>query len=185
MVKNKKFPKERPAKRPYDDTFGKLFPETSPKEDPIDPVPPVPDPDDPAPPEPPSPAPIRPSAPYNMRDVPGVDPDNTTDSKLIEAYAFISSAERNTLGIQHRNAYKLYNARRYKDAFEAFTKLAGDYPGNYLSAYWAGMSASKLRSYKEAIKWFDRALEVNPNYRPAINGKAGAEASGSKNNKKK
>jgi tetratricopeptide (TPR) repeat protein len=120
-----------------------------------------------------------------MRDVDGVDPDNTTDAKLIEAYGFLSSTERNTLGIQHRGAYRMYSAKRYKDAFEAFTKLTDDYPGNYLSAYWAGTSASKLKSYKEAIKWFDIALAINPNYQPAVDGKAQAEASDSKGSKKK
>jgi hypothetical protein len=185
MVTNKKFLTKRPVRIPPDDIFNPQPPiDPGKTPNPPGPVPGTPDPD-PAPPEPPSPAPPLPVGPGNMRDVPGVDPDNTTDSKLIEAYAFLSHIERNNLGIQHRGAYKLYSARRYKDAFEAFAKLTDDCPGNYLSAYWAGMSASKLRSYKEAIKWFDRALAVNPNYQPAIDGKARAEASGSRNNKKK
>jgi TolA-binding protein len=114
----------------------------------------------------------RPSGSYPMRPVDGVDPDSTTDAKLIEAYDFIAPVERNRLGIQHRGAWNMYAAKRYKDAFEIFTKLADDYPGNYLSAYWAGMAASRLGSNKEAASWFERALSINPAYQPAIDGRA-------------
>jgi hypothetical protein len=47
------------------------------------------------------------------------------------------------------------------------------------------MSASKLENYSEAIKWFDRALTVNPGYKPAIGGKTQAEAGGSESIEKK
>ena len=114
----------------------------------------------------------RPSGSYPMRPVDGVDPDRTTDAKLIEAYDFISQTERNSLGIQHRGAWNMYSAKRYKEAFEILTKLADDCPGNYLSAYWAGMAAVRLGSNKEAASWFERALSINPGYQPAIDGRA-------------
>ncbi|MDR1917005.1 MAG: hypothetical protein LBQ58_10575 [Synergistaceae bacterium] len=202
MVEAKQFPKERPAKRAYDDTFDALFSDGSqgsqgtqgtgggtstvtpaPNQGQEEVLTPAPDTSAPEASEPRTPAPQRSGGgSYKMREVAGVDPDNTTDAKLIEAYDFLTPTQRNTLGIGHRGAYKTYSSKRYKDAFEAFTKLADDYPGNYLSAYWAGMSASRLKSYKEAVKWFDRTLEINPNYQPAIDGRAQAEAS---ENKKK
>jgi tetratricopeptide (TPR) repeat protein len=117
-------------------------------------------------------APRQPAGSYPMREIEGVDPNNTTDAKLIEAYSFIEPAKRNTLGIQHRGALQMYSGKRYKDAFEIFTKLTDDNPGNYLSAYWAGMCAIKLGSGKEAAKWFDQALAFNPDYQPAIDAKA-------------
>ncbi|MDR1472915.1 MAG: hypothetical protein LBS75_10380 [Synergistaceae bacterium] len=185
MVSNKEFPKSRPAKRASEDTFNALIGGgESPAVSPVSP--PVEDSEtgDETPSEQPASAPARSFGSYSMREVAGVDPDNTTDAKLIEAYNFISPAERNNLGIQHRGAYKMYSAKRYKDAFEAFAKLADDCPGNYLSAYWAGMSAAKLKSYKEAVKWFDRTLEINPNYQPAIDGRAQAEGKDSKTKNK-
>ncbi|MDR1943525.1 MAG: hypothetical protein LBQ19_01755 [Synergistaceae bacterium] len=114
----------------------------------------------------------QPAGYYQMKEVEGIDPNSTTDAKLIDAYVFIEPTERNTLGIQHRGAWQMYSGKRYKDAFEIFTKLTDDYPGNYLSAYWAGMCAIKLGSDKEAAKWFDLALAFNPNYQPAIDARA-------------
>jgi TolA-binding protein len=77
----------------------------------------------------------------------------------------------------------MYSSRRYKDAFEIFSRLADEYPGNYLSAYWAGVSAQRLKSGKEAAKWFDIALSFNPDYQPAID--ARAKLGDSPSNKKK
>jgi curli biogenesis system outer membrane secretion channel CsgG/TolA-binding protein len=108
---------------------------------------------------------------FEWKTVDGVDMNATTDAKLIEVYP-LTSTEKNSIGIQHRGAYKLYTQKKYKDAFEAFTKLATDFNCNYLSAYWAGVCAVKLGSGKEAEKWFDHALSINGNYQPAIDEKA-------------
>jgi TolA-binding protein len=99
------------------------------------------------------------------------DPNLSTDSKVIESYP-LSSVEKNTLGIQHRNAYNLYAKKRYKDAYPAFSKLAEDYECNYLSAYWAGVTALKLKLKDEAGDWFDKAIEINPDYEPAIDARS-------------
>jgi tetratricopeptide (TPR) repeat protein len=99
-------------------------------------------------------------------DVPGVDRNSEIESKLVETYP-LSEADKNGLGIAHRGARNLYGQGKYKEAFDAYTRLASDYKCDYLSAYWAGMSAMRLESYKEAGKWFDRALEINPDYEPA------------------
>jgi curli biogenesis system outer membrane secretion channel CsgG/TolA-binding protein len=120
----------------------------------------------------PDPEPAARPGSYGMRPVDGVDPDRTTDAKLIDAYDFISPVERNNLGVLQRGAWNMYSGKKYKEAFEVFTKLADDYPGNYLSAYWAGMAAVKLGSGKEAAGWFEKALSINPNYQPAVDERA-------------
>ncbi|MDR1514785.1 MAG: hypothetical protein LBS45_03745 [Synergistaceae bacterium] len=103
--------------------------------------------------------------------VEGVDPDSTTDAKLIETFP-LGSTERNLVGIKHRGAYKMYSSKRYKEALEAFGSLAKDYECNYLSAYWAGMAALKLKDKTEAAEWFELALSRRPTYQPALDEKS-------------
>jgi curli biogenesis system outer membrane secretion channel CsgG len=116
----------------------------------------------------------KPAEPVTATVIEGFDPNQSTDSKVIKTYA-LTGTDKNTLGIKHRGAYSLYSQKKYKNAFEAFVVLVEEYPANYLSAYWAGVSAAQLKSYKEAIKWFDRALEINPDYEPAKKARAAAE----------
>jgi TolA-binding protein len=95
-----------------------------------------------------------------------VDTATSTSVKVIDTYP-ISSGEANLLRIGHTNAYNRYRSGRYKDAYPMFSKLAEDYDGNYLAAYWAGMSAQRLKKKDEAASWFDRAIAINPGYQPA------------------
>jgi tetratricopeptide (TPR) repeat protein len=76
--------------------------------------------------------------------------------------------DRSNLRIGQMNARDLYERGRYVESFANFKELAESYRGNYLSAYWAGMAALRLGRNKEALAWFDRALDINPNYRPAL-----------------
>jgi curli biogenesis system outer membrane secretion channel CsgG/TolA-binding protein len=203
-AKGVKSPESRPAKRAYDDTFDKLMNKggSGGQDNANQPAAPA-APSEPAPAaggapdaepaiEPVAPARTTPpSAPqaqgggsYEWREVQGVDPNNTTDAKLIDIYP-LESKERNDIGIQHRGAYNIYTQKKYKDAFEIFTRLADAYPCNYLSAYWAGMCAQKLNSPKEAAKWFDRALSINPGYQPAADAKDNLSDEPASNSKKK
>jgi hypothetical protein len=100
------------------------------------------------------------------------DANLSTDAEIIRSYQGMSAQDKNTLSIQHRTAYNLYTKKNYKKAYDAFSKLAGDYKGNYLSAYWAGISALRLNKKADAAKWFDRAIEINPKYQPALDEKA-------------
>jgi curli biogenesis system outer membrane secretion channel CsgG/TolA-binding protein len=180
-VDRKVFPGERPRQRAYDETASQLFggESSSPSGASITPAEGVGSAGDESlgqeaqesPPNPPSPAasPARGGA-YDWKAADGVDMNATTDAKLIEIYP-LSSAEKNTIGIQHRGAYQLYTKKKYKDAFEVFSRLADDYDCNYLSAYWAGLCAMRLGSNKEAEKWFDRVLSINKDYQPAIDEK--------------
>jgi tetratricopeptide (TPR) repeat protein/curli biogenesis system outer membrane secretion channel CsgG len=118
--------------------------------------------------------PIAQAAPAALEwsDVPGVDRNSETGAKLIETYP-LSAADKNNLGIAHRGAQNLYGQGKYKEAFEAYKRLASDYKCDYLSAYWAGMSAAQMEMFKDAGVWFKKALEVNPDYKPAVDGAAG------------
>ncbi len=62
-----------------------------------------------------------------------------------------------------------YNNGRITQAFEDYVKAFESQPTvHYLAAYWAALSASRLRNRGEdALTWVNKALEINPNYRPA------------------
>ena len=121
-----------------------------------------------APPPPPVPAPAArtPAQPAGRREVPGVDPDTSTDAKVIETYG-LDSAATNMLGIRHRGAVNKFNGRNFNGAYEDFIAMANEYRGNYLAAYWAGVTAHRLRKNDESLEWMDKALAINPNYKPA------------------
>ena len=69
-----------------------------------------------------------------------------------------------------RTAYQKYNAGRVTQALEDYTKAYETAPkANYLAAYWAGLSAERIRNKREeALTWANRALEINPDYKPAL-----------------
>ena len=100
------------------------------------------------------------------KKIEGFDPNTSTDAKVIETYP-INSTEVNNLGILQRSTYSMYKNRKYKDAYEGFKRGVDSYNGHYLAAYWAGMTAQKLKLNDEAREWFEKALAINPNYEPA------------------
>jgi hypothetical protein len=95
------------------------------------------------------------------------DVNQISDARLIRTFP-LTQVEMYSLEIQHRGAWNLYSNKRYLEAFSAFCAQSLDYAGNYLSAYWAGISALKMGENQVAIGWFNRALQINPNYQPAI-----------------
>ena len=101
---------------------------------------------------------------------PGVDRDRSTGLDVIETYQ-LSPIDRSNLHKGQQEARNLYERGRYEEAFGIFRRLSETYRGNYLSAYWAGMAALRLGHKNAAIAWFDRALDINPDYRPAIEAK--------------
>jgi hypothetical protein len=99
--------------------------------------------------------------------MPAFDANQISDARLIRTFP-LTQVEMYALEIQHRGAWSLYSNKRYLEAFSAFCKQSLDYAGNYLSAYWAGISALKLENPQVAFSWFNRALEINPHYLPAM-----------------
>jgi len=115
--------------------------------------------------------PTQPSQPRERRTIEGFDPNQSTDPKVVQTYP-LSSGEANILGIKHRNAATKYNSNRYKDAYAEYSALAESYDGDYLAAYWAGMSAQKLKLKDDAASWLEKAVAINPDYQPAVEARA-------------
>jgi TolA-binding protein len=100
------------------------------------------------------------------KTIPGFDPDNSTDGKVIQTYNLDPGAA-NMLSIRHRNAVNKFNSGKFKDAYADFCAMADEYDENYLAAYWAGVTAHRLRKNAESLEWIEEALFINPNYKPA------------------
>jgi tetratricopeptide (TPR) repeat protein len=118
------------------------------------------------------PFPPFPPSPINNTVMLDFDANLIADARLIRTFP-LSQVEMNALEIEHRGAWNLYSSQRYMEAFESFSR-SSSYRGNYLSPYWAGMSALKLRNIQSATAWFNRALEINPYFQPARNAKLNA-----------
>ncbi|MDR1649494.1 MAG: hypothetical protein LBR71_04470 [Synergistaceae bacterium] len=89
--------------------------------------------------------------------------NNSTDpAKVVAAYG-LPSGEANTRRIAHLGARKLSG----KKAYDKYVELANSYSGDYLAAYQAGEAARKLKKNDDAKTWYEKSLEINPDYKPA------------------
>ncbi|MBQ9420020.1 MAG: hypothetical protein IJU31_06580 [Synergistaceae bacterium] len=111
----------------------------------------------------PEPAPAPDPEPAPETDTGGFENHSTDPGKVIPTYN-LSSGEKNTLRIRHLN---LRQYGKKKKAYDEFVKLYEEYNGDYLAAYKAGEVAQALRDNENAAYWYEKALEVNPNYEPA------------------
>ena len=105
---------------------------------------------------------------------------STDPAKVIPTYD-LSSGAKNTLRVRHLNLRK-YGLK--KNAYDEFVKLFEEYNSDYLAAYKAGEVAQALRDTDNAKYWYDKALEINPDYEPAKKAKANLEAAPSKSKAK-
>ena len=103
-----------------------------------------------------------------IKELPAFDPNNSTEAAMILTYN-IPAARRRELITMQREAYTRYSSNRITQALESYTAAYEAEPAaNYLAAYWAGLCAERLRNRRDdAITWADRALAINPDYRPA------------------
>jgi hypothetical protein len=123
----------------------------------------------PPPTAPPAVEPVQPLYrlnPPNRAALIDFDVNRITDARLIKVFP-LTQVEMYALEIQHRRAYHLYSNKRYREALDAFSEQSVSYFGNYLSPYWAGMSAKNLKNRQLAATWFKNALQINPLYQPA------------------
>jgi hypothetical protein len=116
------------------------------------------------------PHPPFPPNPANYQVMLDFDPNQVADARVIRTLP-LSQEEMNALEIQHRASWNQYENKRFLDAFASFSQQSSQYRGNYLSPYWAGMSALRLGNLPLADEWFNMALEINPYYQPARNAK--------------
>lgn len=93
--------------------------------------------------------------------------DQSDQIDVVETYP-IDKATKNAILISHRGGYYSYSNGQFSKAYDAFVNAYEAYDGNYLDAYWAARTAHKLGRRKDATRWLDRALEINPDYRPAL-----------------
>jgi curli biogenesis system outer membrane secretion channel CsgG len=87
---------------------------------------------------------------------------STDPAKVIATYP-LPSGEANLLRIAHVNARKLSG----KKAYDTYTGLADSYNGDYFAAYRAGEIALSMGKKGDARTWYDKALSINPEYKPA------------------
>ena len=88
---------------------------------------------------------------------------STDPADVIPCYD-LPSGELNARRIAHINANKLGRSQR---AYNKFVELANTYDGDYLAAFRAGEIAKSMRRKREAREWFEKALDINPDYAPA------------------
>jgi hypothetical protein len=113
------------------------------------------------------PFPPQPNNPENYAVTLDFDSNSIADARLIRTFP-LSQPDMNALEIQFRGGWNFYASQRYYEAFESFSRQSS-FPGNYLSPYWAGMSALHLGDRQSAIAWFNNSLAINPYYQPARN----------------
>jgi hypothetical protein len=101
------------------------------------------------------------------------DANKIADARLIRTLP-LTQPDMNSLEIQFRGGMQLFAAQRYYEAFESFMRQTS-FPGNYLSPYWAGMSALKIGDAPTAINLFNNSLAINPYYEPARNALVAAQ----------
>jgi hypothetical protein len=152
------------------------YPPLAPSPQPAPPQPAYNYPPAPAPAQPPFPGnaayPPYPNYPYTGQVQLDFDANRIADARLIRTFP-LSQPDMNALEIQFRGAWDLYAGQRYYEAFEAFMRQSS-FAGNYLSPYWAGMSALKIGDRQAAVSLFNNSLAINPYYEPARSALAAA-----------
>ena len=92
---------------------------------------------------------------------------STNPNKVIAGYD-LTDEEKQARISAHR---KLVTAQRDRNTYNSYVALANSYDGDYLAAYQAGATALALGMIPEAYGWYGRALEINPDYKPAQDGR--------------
>ena len=103
-----------------------------------------------------------------IKELPAFNPNTSTEAAMILTYPLPAERRRELIAMQ-RAAYQKYSAKRITQAFEDYVKAAEAEPNtNYLAAYWAALSAERLRNrHDDALTWVNKALEINTDYKPA------------------
>jgi hypothetical protein len=89
--------------------------------------------------------------------------ESTDPAKVIACYG-LSPTEANIRRIIHLGAKNAGG----KVAYDKYVELVNSYDGDYLAAFCAGEIALGMGKNAEARKWFDKALSINPDYKPAL-----------------
>lgn len=76
----------------------------------------------------------------------------------------VDEATFNRMLDRHKDASKGVGNREKVDRYEI---LFNEYPYDYLAAYRAAQANMAMGRKGQAQTWLERALKINPNYRPA------------------
>ncbi|MCS7232709.1 MAG: tetratricopeptide repeat protein [Synergistetes bacterium] len=107
------------------------------------------------PPPPPPPPPSQSSSILNTG----------TTIEVIELWPIDQGLKTNLIRL-HKAGYYNYSKGNYSLAIQNY-KLAFDaYNGNYVACYWLGRVYYEMGRKDEGIKWWKKALTINPNYEP-------------------
>ena len=78
--------------------------------------------------------------------------------------AFENKGDEDALKAKHRKLAKMGNTAA---AYREYSKLFDETGNDYFAAYKAGEVARVLKKKSNAKMWYNKALEINPNYAPA------------------
>ena len=107
--------------------------------------------------------------------------DSTDPEKVVPTYGLADGETKARIQL-HNN---LQRAGKTRKVYNRYAELVRTYDGDYLAAYQAGMTALALGMRSEAMEWFDKALEANPEYVPAQKAKANPSSAASSRKRKK
>ena len=105
------------------------------------------------------------------RQTRGLENNSTDPEEVVPTYGLADGETRSRIQL-HKN---LQRAGKTRNVYNRYVELVRTHSGDYLAAYQAGMTARALgmkNMRSEAAEWFDRALSINPDYKPAQDGRA-------------
>ena len=107
--------------------------------------------------------------------------DSTNPERVVPTYGLPDGETKARIQL-HKN---LQRAGKTRNVYNRYVELVRTHDGDYLAAYQAGMTALALGMRQEAMKWFDKALDTNPNYVPAQQAKDNPSAAASTRRRKR
>ena len=106
------------------------------------------------------PEPVRPASR-------GFENSSTDPARVIPTYGLPAGEARAREDLHMR----LQRAGKTRNAYARYVEMANSFSGDYLAMYQAGIIAQSMGQRRDAAMWFDKALEANPNYEPALRAK--------------
>ncbi|MBQ7220482.1 MAG: hypothetical protein IJS28_05835 [Synergistaceae bacterium] len=124
-----------------------------------------------------APEPVKPE----RRTSGSLENESTNPEKVIPTYGLADGETKARIQL-HKNLQK---SGKTRNVYNRYVELVRTHEGDYLAAYQAGMTALALGMKQDAMQWFDKALEVNPNYVPAQQAKENPNAAASGRRRKR
>ena len=107
--------------------------------------------------------------------------NSTNPDRVIPSYGLAEGETKARIKL-HKNLQK---SGKTRNVYNHYVEMVKTYEGDYLAAYQAGMTALALGMRSEAMEWFDKSLEANPDYVPAQQAKANPNAAASSRRRKR